>query len=60
MEIRISNACRELIQNQLTTQAICYESGFNTLSNFYRHFKKVKGMTPFEYKKHYCMQNIPI
>ncbi|TXE06454.1 AraC family transcriptional regulator [Algoriphagus aquimarinus] len=53
IEIRISNACRELIQNQLTTQAICYESGFNTLSNFYRHFKKVKGMTPFEYKKQY-------
>lgn len=60
IEIRISNACRGLIQNKLTTEAICYESGFNSLSNFYRHFKKVKDMTPFEYKKHYCTQNTPI
>jgi len=23
------------------------------VSNFYRHFKKVTGMTPFEYKRKY-------
>ena len=53
IEIRISNACRALIDNKQSTQMICYECGFNTLSNFYRHFNKVTGMTPFAYKKQY-------
>ncbi|WP_339864190.1 AraC family transcriptional regulator [uncultured Algoriphagus sp.] len=51
IEIRISNACRALKENKQSTQMICYECGFNTLSNFYRHFNKVTGMTPFAYKK---------
>ncbi|PZX48322.1 AraC family transcriptional regulator [Algoriphagus chordae] len=53
IEIRISNACRALIENRRSTQMICYECGFNTLSNFYRHFNKVTGMTPYNYKKQY-------
>lgn len=53
IEIRISNACRALIENKQSTQMICYECGFNTLSNFYRHFNKVTGMTPYNYKKQY-------
>lgn len=53
IEIRISNACRALIENKQSTQMICFECGFNTLSNFYRHFNKVTGMTPFTYKKQY-------
>ncbi|MFC5624014.1 AraC family transcriptional regulator [Algoriphagus winogradskyi] len=53
IEIRISNACRALKENKQSTQMICYECGFNTLSNFYRHFNKVTGMTPFAYKKQY-------
>lgn len=51
IEIRISNACRELMENKMPTEVICYDCGFNNVSNFYRHFKKVTGMTPFEYKK---------
>jgi len=53
IEIRISNACRALIENKQSTQMICYECGFNTLSNFYKHFNKVTGMTPHTYKKQY-------
>lgn len=53
IEIRISNACRALKADNQSTQMICYECGFNTLSNFYRHFNKVTGMTPFAYKKQY-------
>ncbi|WP_086540931.1 AraC family transcriptional regulator [Algoriphagus antarcticus] len=51
IEIRISNACRALKENKQSTQMICYDCGFNTLSNFYKHFNKVTGMTPFTYKK---------
>ncbi len=52
-EIRVSHACRALIENRLNIEIICFESGFNNLSNFYRHFKSVKGITPLEYKKQY-------
>ncbi|WP_353140665.1 AraC family transcriptional regulator [Pseudopedobacter sp.] len=49
-EIRISHACRMLVSNSMTVEAISMECGFNNPSNFYRHFKKVMGCTPIEYK----------
>lgn len=55
-EIRISNACRAIIEDKLPTEVICFDSGFNNVSNFYRHFKKVTGMTPFEYRRKYLRQ----
>ncbi|MXV15193.1 AraC family transcriptional regulator [Hufsiella ginkgonis] len=53
IEIRISHACRFLIEDKLPTEVLCFECGFNNVSNFYRHFKKVAGMTPLEYKRKY-------
>ncbi len=53
-EIRVSHACRALVENKLSIEIICFESGFNNLSNFYRHFKSVKGVTPLEYKKQFA------
>jgi AraC-like DNA-binding protein len=55
IEIRISHVCRALVEDRLPTEVICFECGFNNVSNFYRHFKKVTGMTPFEYKKKYLL-----
>ncbi len=52
-EIRVSHACRLLIENNMTVEAICMECGFNNASNFYRHFKKIIGSTPVEYKRKY-------
>ncbi|QEC51055.1 AraC-like DNA-binding protein [Anseongella ginsenosidimutans] len=52
-EIRISHACRLLIEDKLATGVICYECGFHNLSNFFRHFKKVTGLTPLKYKQQY-------
>lgn len=52
-EIRISHACRFLIEDKLPTEVLCFECGFNNVSNFYRHFKKVTNMTPLEYKRKY-------
>ncbi len=57
VEIRISHACRLLVENILPTEVICFECGFNNVSNFYRHFKKVMGLTPLEYKKRYLSRN---
>ena len=53
IEVRISYACRALIDNRQSIEIICYENGFNNLSNFYRQFKKVQGVSPLEYKKKY-------
>ncbi|MGZ5247852.1 MAG: helix-turn-helix domain-containing protein [Flavitalea sp.] len=51
--MRISHACRYLIENKLPTNMICYQCGFNNVSNFYRHFKNIMGITPFHYKRKY-------
>lgn len=52
-QIRISHACRLLIDDNYPTNVICFECGFNNVSNFYRHFKRITGLTPFEYKRSY-------
>ena len=52
-EIRISHVCRALVEDKLPTEVICFESGFHNVSNFYRHFKRVTGLTPHEYKMRY-------
>ncbi len=53
IEIRISHACRFLIEDKMSTYTICFECGFNNVSNFYRHFRKITGLTPVDYKKKY-------
>ena len=51
-ELRIRNACRLLSTEEAKNIAqICYESGFNTLSNFNKQFKTFIGMTPTEYRQ---------
>lgn len=60
IEIRISHACRMLVEDRLPTELICFECGFNNVSNFYRHFRKITGFTPLEYKKkHLFHKHIP-
>ncbi|GAB3489925.1 AraC family transcriptional regulator [Spirosoma knui] len=58
LEIRINHACRALIDNQLNTEMICFDSGFNNLSNFYRQFKRIKGVTPSDYRLKYSQEYI--
>lgn len=50
-EIRIGNVCKLLGQNTMNVSEICFESGFNTISNFNFHFKKIIGKTPTEYAR---------
>lgn len=52
-EIRIGYACKLLIENKYSITNICYESGFNNVSNFNRQFKVITGFSPTEYlQKH--------
>lgn len=52
IELRLEHACRLLRQEskELITD-IAFQSGFTSVSNFNRYFKKVKGMSPLEYRK---------
>ncbi|TXK36867.1 AraC family transcriptional regulator [Pontibacter qinzhouensis] len=50
-EIRIGHACKLLNDEDLNISQVCYESGFNTLSNFNKQFRDITGKTPLQYKK---------
>lgn len=49
--VRIENACISLKNTNHTIEQICYIVGFQNVSNFVRHFKKNKGLTPSNYRK---------
>lgn len=51
LKLRIGYACRLLSGPHLNVSQIAYESGFENLSNFNRHFKSIKGCTPTVYRK---------
>ncbi|HLL44311.1 MAG TPA: AraC family transcriptional regulator [Segetibacter sp.] len=50
LKIRIGYACRLLIENNKSISEIAYKSGFENISNFNRQFKKIKKLTPKEYR----------
>jgi len=49
--IRIGQACAMLYASDAQITSIAQEAGFKSLANFNRHFLKVKGMTPSEYRE---------
>jgi AraC-like DNA-binding protein len=50
-ELRIRHACKLLTETELPVEQICYECGFNTVSNFNRQFLEVMHKKPTQYKK---------
>ncbi|SHJ15886.1 AraC-type DNA-binding protein [Arenibacter nanhaiticus] len=50
-DIRIGHARKLLLEDNFNVSQICYECGFNTLSNFNRQFKAITNMSPIEYRK---------
>lgn len=55
-EIRIGYACKLLIEHQYNITRICYESGFNNISNFNRQFKKIMGQSPSKFLKNHLVE----
>ncbi len=49
-EIRIGYACKLLADTQKTVRDICFESGYNTHTNFHKQFLKVKRLSPHQYR----------
>lgn len=52
-EIRIKHACKLLTESEASIEQICYECGFNTLSNFNKQFKEIMLKKPTQYKKEF-------
>lgn len=52
-EVRIGQATLLLSDSTMTVVEISYKCGFNTISNFNRTFKSVKGVTPTEFRESY-------
>ncbi len=50
-ELRIENACILLKNHKYTIEQVCYEVGFQNVSNFIRQFKSVKTVTPSKYRQ---------
>lgn len=46
IDIRLGHATRALVDSTTSIAEICYECGFNNISNFNRIFKKKKGSSP--------------
>lgn len=49
--VRIHRACQLLMETHRQVTLICYDVGFNNISNFNRRFHDVKGMTPTEFRQ---------
>jgi AraC-like DNA-binding protein len=52
-EMRVGYACKLLIENHLSISQICFECGFNNISNFNRIFKRQTRLTPGEYQQQF-------
>jgi len=49
--LRISKSCELLVDGDKPVTEVCFESGFNNISNFNRRFQQLKGMTPSHYRR---------
>ena len=53
IDVRIGHAARALVDTAKTIAEICYECGFNNISNFNRIFKRKKGCSPKVFRESY-------
>ena len=52
-EFRIGKSCQLLLNSEKSIKQICYEVGFNSLTNFNRTFKSFKAITPSAFRKNF-------
>ena len=50
-KLRIGRACKLLSETGRPVTDICFEVGYANISNFNRHFRKERGVTPSQYKR---------
>ncbi len=50
-ELRVGYAKKMIVESRDNISTICFECGFNNISNFYDHFQKISGMLPSQFRK---------
>ena len=60
IDIRLGYAVRMLVDSTMSVAEICYECGFNNLSNFNRIFRKKKDCSPKEFRENYRKKRVLI
>lgn len=50
-EVRIRNASRLLIQENMSVSEVCFAVGYNSITNFNKQFKLLMGCTPKSYRE---------
>jgi len=53
IDVRLGHAARKLADSTMSVVEICYDCGFNNVSNFNRIFKKKRGCTPSAFRENY-------
>ena len=53
MEVRIGQACRLLIDDDMHSAEVGYTCGYNSVSHFNHQFKIIKNTSPLEFKRSY-------
>ncbi|MBR0309533.1 MAG: helix-turn-helix domain-containing protein [Paludibacteraceae bacterium] len=58
VDVRLGAASRKLVDTDDPVSSICYDCGFNTLSNFNRLFRARKGCSPTEFREKYVKTKV--
>lgn len=53
IELRVGYACKLLVENKECIKRLCFESGFNNFTSFYKYFKMVTGKSPLTYQNEF-------
>lgn len=60
-QLKIDLACQMLLADQdVKVAEVCYDVGFSNLSNFNRHFLKLKGMSPSRFRTIFAAQKAAV
>jgi AraC-like DNA-binding protein len=60
IDIRLGHASRLLADATMSIAEVCYECGFNNISNFNRIFRKRKGCAPKEFRENYRKKKVAV
>lgn len=58
IDVRLGHAARQLADSTTSVVEICYDCGFNNVSNFNRIFKKRKGCSPTVFRTTYTKKKV--
>ncbi|MBO9593926.1 MAG: helix-turn-helix domain-containing protein [Niabella sp.] len=54
-EVRIGHATKLLLEGNYNVSETCYNSGYNNISNFNKHFKELEGVSPKQFRERYLI-----